>query len=919
MVWRRSPLLLLSAVLGGCPWIGSEAFDARLDADGDGLVAAELGGADCDDTDPVRGAAPTWYEDGDGDGYGADEGETLVACDPPDGWAASVGDCDDGDPARFPGAEERCNGLDDDCDGLGDPEDAPGGPTWYLDADGDGYGDPAQTEVACGAPSHFVDRAGDCDDGDPDLNPETVWHLDDDHDGYGGDETVTGCEEPPWSTASGTDCDDADPDVNPAAQERCDPDDVDEDCDGDADDLDPDAIGQIAWTEDGDGDGYGVDGTEVSACDPPTASSVAQGGDCDDLAFAVHPNAAERCDEVDSDCDLDLDDPDASGRLPLYADTDGDGWGSGAPIGDGCFETANAVFGTGDCRPGDPSFHPGAADTCYDGADQDCAGNDDDDCDGDGFVADFRGGDDCDDDDPLVYPGSAPAVREVPGTYATIQAAVDAACDGDVVEVDAGTWVGAVTIDRAIDVRGAGPGVTVIDAQGSGPTLSVTTARLSSLSLVNGSNLGNGGCLVVTAAAIVEDVTIADCFGAIGGGVFVAPYASLVMTDTEILRSSSGMGGGMMGSVGSTLSLERVLFEDDVATSAGGLGISVGLLDMHDVVFRRTTASTGGAMMALTVGGTWERVTLDGVGGAGFPGIYANNVAGLTIRDLLAVDGRGEVSSQGTAMFLDQVHDAVIERVRVEGGVGGWGVGANASSVRVGVSAGTATVSDVQLVRAPGQLDLVTGLASDRLTVRNVTVVQSATAGLRATANTGAIDVADAVLVDNAGAGLSAVGNGVTLTRADVVGNAGGDLVGPVVATDVLAVDPGFRSLGPAVPDALVDLRPGPGSPLIDAGDPTTSDPDGSRTDLGGYGGPAADPLWWEDLDADGMLDDVERWFGLDPSVDDSALDPDGDGLTNLQEFQLGTFPDTSDTDGDGLSDRAEALGGSDPLDGASP
>ena len=34
--------------------------------------------------------------------------------------------------------------------------------------------------------------------------------------------------------------------------------------------------------------------------------------------------------------------------------------------------------------------------------------------------------------------------------------------------------------------------------------------------------------------------------------------------------------------------------------------------------------------------------------------------------------------------------------------------------------------------------------------------------------------------------------------------------------------------------------------------------------------------------------------------------DPDRDGLTNLQEYQLGTDPNNPDTDGDGLSDGNE-------------
>jgi hypothetical protein len=62
------------------------------------------------------------------------------------------------------------------------------------------------------------------------------------------------------------------------------------------------------------------------------------------------------------------------------------------------------------------------------------------------------------------------------------------------------------------------------------------------------------------------------------------------------------------------------------------------------------------------------------------------------------------------------------------------------------------------------------------------------------------------------------------------------------------------------------------------------------------------------DADGDGMPDWYERQFTfLDPNNPaDAALDQDGDGLTNLREFQLGTAPDNPDTDGDGLPDGAE-------------
>jgi hypothetical protein len=73
------------------------------------------------------------------------------------------------------------------------------------------------------------------------------------------------------------------------------------------------------------------------------------------------------------------------------------------------------------------------------------------------------------------------------------------------------------------------------------------------------------------------------------------------------------------------------------------------------------------------------------------------------------------------------------------------------------------------------------------------------------------------------------------------------------------------------------------------------------------------------DGDRDGMPDEWERTYGLNPNDPGDAIgDADGDGLTNLREFELDTNPIVRDSDGDGISDGLEVEDGTDPLDPSS-
>lgn len=113
-------------------------------------------------------------------------------------------------------------------------------------------------------------------DSTPDSDSDCVqhsWFLDGDGDGWGEVEAGEACEPEAGWVAQGGDCDDENDAVHPEAEESCN--DVDDDCD---DEVDEGVL--RSWYVDGDGDGAGG-GQAVLACESPDGR-VERGGDCDD-------------------------------------------------------------------------------------------------------------------------------------------------------------------------------------------------------------------------------------------------------------------------------------------------------------------------------------------------------------------------------------------------------------------------------------------------------------------------------------------------------------------------------------------------------------------------------------------------------------------------------------------------------------
>lgn len=314
--------------------VGAITLRIRRDSDSDGVIDEDDG---CP-SEPGLVAPRVFHVDADTDGYGGPLTAAFCSLVAPGGHSANDLDCDDGRPDVYWGAPERCAdlGTDNDCDH--DSNDADDKITFYLDVDGDGFGDSAFTVEACVAPPGYVPIGGDGCPFNPFARWPVYWHIDFDGDLYGHPDTyIISCIQPSGHIPRSGDCDDTRAHVHPGAQEVCDALDIDEDCDGVADDADPSASGRIAWYPDADGDGYGS-GSPVSACDPPAPSYSALAGDCDDDPDAggaeVNPGATERCNGVDDDCRDGIDN--GLEFRDYYLDSDGDGYGDDSSVVNSC-------------------------------------------------------------------------------------------------------------------------------------------------------------------------------------------------------------------------------------------------------------------------------------------------------------------------------------------------------------------------------------------------------------------------------------------------------------------------------------------------------------------------------------------------------------------------------------------------------
>lgn len=569
---------------------------------------------------------------------------------------------------------------------------------------------------------------------------------------------------------------------------------------------------------------------------------VAGDADCDDEDATVFPGATELCDDIDHDCDGD---PQNGLRSAWFADLDADGFGDASAMVEDCQVPEGHVSDDTDCDDADRSISPVGIEVC-DGVDQDCDGEPDNgvttdyfpDLDLDGFgdasaalascdPVDGRvlDGTDCDDEDATVHPGGDTArcdgvdsdcdgvIEElrVPADHPTIHEAVSSAVDGDWVCVAAGVYAEQVSVSGSIVLEGAGPEATILDARGAGRALSLAGGPTVVRGLtVRGGHAGTGAGVQVSGEAVLDTVHIianrceGTCFGV---GLAVRPGAHLQMMDGRI--------------------------HDNTATITTGAGDGGGVHSLSAEVVIRNTEISGNRMTGLS--------SVEGVARGG--GVFLSNGTHV-LEDVDIVDnallrfaeaqGGGVAQSNGSLML----RRSMVQGNTLEAG--------DAYGAGVDLAFGEAQLHNVGVVG--NGIDATyshgVGLHVDlaRTSLSQVSITQNHDDSPAPRATGIVVDGSTTLVVRNS----DVSNNGSTVGSAGIGIDRGANLdmrysnvYGHEEAVDggwAFAEGDGNLEVAPLYVGASLLLEPT--SNLVDSGDPTVLDSDGSRSDIGAFGGP---------------------------------------------------------------------------------
>ncbi len=195
-----------------------------------------------------------------------------------------------------------------------------------------------------------------------------------------------------------------------------------------------------------------------------------------------------------------------------------------------------------------------------------------------------------------------PLVYNVPGSFSTIQGAIDLSKDGDTVQVDVGTYYENINFNgKNVIVRSVGgPELTIIDGSSNGSTVSIVSeersAVLEGFTITNGSGTPGdygqhygGGIYIKNAASphlrnliIENNTTLGDT--AMGGGIFSSSYTMPLLENIVIRNNEADYCGGFVAFYCDPIIRGMEVYSNYARTTGGGIAFwGTGEADVQDL------------------------------------------------------------------------------------------------------------------------------------------------------------------------------------------------------------------------------------------------------------------------------------------------------------------------------------------------
>ena len=204
----------------------------------------------------------------------------------------------------------------------------------------------------------------------------------------------------------------------------------------------------------------------------------------------------------------------------------------------------------------------------------------------------------------------------VGGEIESIQAAVNAASDGDTLVLKAGTYYENIVINKSLTIIGAGPGLTIINGNtGSVPikggVINITkpfphaptapNVTLIGMTITEGSANYGGGIFNEGGILTLSQVSVTNSTASFSGGAVYNEMGTLFLNETSISDNSAKVGGGVMNDAGALIMDPGSRVENNTAQLGGGISHSNGVMTLADTCsVTGNTATYGGGGLYLS-------------------------------------------------------------------------------------------------------------------------------------------------------------------------------------------------------------------------------------------------------------------------------------------------------------------------------